>query len=56
VSDEVIDFRDQIFDRAGRAAPGRLVGDDREESLDSIESTLKNPQIGTESRFSGDKR
>ena len=36
VGDEVIDFGGQVLDRSERAAPNRLVGDDRDESLDLI--------------------
>jgi hypothetical protein len=37
VGDEAIDFRGQILDRSERPATDRLVGDDREESLDLVE-------------------
>ena len=37
VSDEVIDFRGQVIDRSERASADRLVGDDREESLNLVE-------------------
>lgn len=36
VRDEVIDFLGQVIDRSERASADRLVGDDREESLELV--------------------